>query len=850
MSLSVGDRLDHFEILTRIGSGGMGEVYKARDTRLNRLVAIKISNEVISDRCEREARAISGLNHPHICTLYDVGPHYLVMELVEGDTLAARLGKGPLSMELVLRYGVQIADAVAAAHAKGIVHRDLKPGNIMVNKSGIKVLDFGLAKNTQTDETLTASHVIQGTPAYMPPEQLEGRQCDARTDIFALGLILYEMATGKRLQTGQNAAMDGMPEGFAHVVERCLEKDPENRWQSTSDIKAELEWAGKVRPAAQRSGGKPGTRLAWLVAVVACAGLCVAVAMLTRDSGMPLARPARFILSFDDQTSGLAEGMPVPSPDGTYFVFVGGGPQGRPSLWIRPLDAAQAKVLSGTEGGGSPFWSPDGKWIGFYADGKLRKISPSGGAPQTIAALPAFVGATWGANGDIIYRPNNRTPLFRIHESGGSPKQLTRLDPSRTENSHRSPEFLPDGHRFLFTARCGQRENNALYLGSLDSTTVRRLMPIQSNVSYMPPRKGVLGALLYYREGALVTQPFDVDTEKSTGDPVPITEDVAYIATGAIASFTASADGRTIVVAPAGANDSRLTWFERSGAETGVVGPRGELSQPRLSPNGDRVAFTRPDAQTGNRDIWYVEIARGVAARLTTDVANDWFPVWSPDGRQILFGSDRGGGSRMGVYMKSSMDPGRDESPLTQATEEPYDWSRDAKWISFGVGDLWVAPVSGDRKPFAFLATPFMEGGGRFSPDGKWIAYASNETGRFEIYVRPFAGAPASSEGKIQISDQGGDFPVWRRDGEELFYMAGDLNVYAVNTKNLGRSGTVSPSRLFRACPVTAPLGQPMRGAPWAHTYDTHDGQRFLISCRADRLGRLVVLLNWTAEHH
>jgi len=301
----------------------------------------------------------------------------------------------------------------------------------------------------------------------------------------------------------------------------------------------------------------------------------------------------------------------------------------------------------------------------------------------------------------------------------------------------------------------------------------------------------------------LVAQPFDVDAEKSTGDPVPITEDVAYGATGVGASFTLSADGRTIVVAPAGANDTRLTWFERSGAETGVVGPRGELSQPRLSPNGDRVAFTRPDTQTGNRDLWYVEIARGVTARLTTDVANDWFPVWSPDGRQILFGSDRGGGPHMGVYIKSSMDPGRDESPLTQATAEPYDWSRDAKWISFGVADLWVAPVSGDQKPFEFLATPFMEAGGRFSPDGKWIAYASNETGRFEIYVRPFAGAPASSEGKIQISDQGGDFPVWRRDGEELFYMAGDLNVYAVNTKSLGRLGTVSPSRLFRACPGT-----------------------------------------------
>ena len=573
------------------------------------------------------------------------------------------------------------------------------------------------------------------------------------------------------------------------MVARCLEKDPDNRWQTVQDVKAELEWAAQEPPASKVPEKRP-KYWHWGVAAAACVALAAAgVALLTIDRQPEHVRAARFILSLNEHTNTSTGGVPVPSPDGSYFVFVGIGPQGAPSLWIRPLDSARAKILDGTERATSPFWSPDGQWIAFYADGKLKKVSPSGGPSQTIANLPAFSEGTWGTKGDIIYRAGNRTPLYRIHESGGSPKQITSLDGSRTENSHRSPSFLPDGRRFLFTTRCAQRDNNALYLGSLDSPTVRRLMPIQSNVGYVPPRRGVKAYLVYHRDGALIAQSFDPDSEKFDTKPVTITDDIAYAAAGAIAWFALSADGRIVVAAPAGFNETRLSWFDRNGSAAGVIGPRGELWQPRLSPTGDRVAFTRPDDQTGNRDVWYIETARGVAARLTTHVANDWFPVWSPDGKQIVFGSDRGGGAALTAHIKTSMDPGRDEAPLAHILQEPHDWSRDGKWISYGFPQLSVAPIASEGKPFQFIATPFMTTGGRFSPDGKWIAYASNETGRFEIYVRPFTGGPAAAEGKIQMSNQGGDYPVWRADGGELFYMASDLNIYAVNTKDLGGRG-------------------------------------------------------------
>jgi serine/threonine protein kinase len=848
--LAPGARLGRYEILSALGAGGMGEVYRARDPQLDRIVVVKVLLDPFSTRFEREARASAQLNHPHICTLYDVGPNYLVMELVEGETLASRLEKGPLPLDQTLRYGAQLAEALSAAHAKGVVHRDLKPANIMVTKSGVKVLDFGLAKlHSHPGDTITASRVVMGTPAYMAPEQFDGKECDARTDIFALGLALYEMATGKRAMAahGQSPSMDNLPPQFAHVIERCLAREPENRWQSASDVKAELEWAGKIQPAiAPAVTTKRTPRWMWAAAVL-FAGLIAASLWLPRRETVPSETPSEFSLSFENQMAGADPyAFPVPSPDGRHIVFVGGSVGAPTSLWIRALDAVESKPLAGTEHASTPVWSPDSRWIAFYVAGKVKKISPSGGLPQTIADVPGFQDAAWSPQGDLIFRTDNRTALFRIRESGGPIEQVTKLDQSLAENSHRGPVFLAGGRKFLFTSRCGQRENNALYIGSLDSSAVKRLMPVQSIVRYVRSSNGEPGTILYYRDGGLAARRFNSSTEEVSGDPIPVVDNVGYDAAGLVISFNSSNDGRVAVLRRIGGGRTRFTWFNRSGEMTGTLGDPGDYLEPRISPDGTRVAFTRPDPQTGNRDVWFIEIARAIASRLTIHAANDWFPVWSPDGRQLLFGSDRAGGTAMRMFLKKALDAASEESPMSDAASNPYDWSRDGKWITYHTYDVMVASAIDPSKKFAFLATPFQEGGARFSPDGKWIAYASNETGRWEVYVRPFAGAPADPQGKIQISNAGGDFPVWRPDGQELYYMSSDYSLYAVSTAGLGGSAPMPlPSRLFRGCPGTLPTSLPMIGSLFGYNFDTHDGKQFLVNCAVEPPGRFVVLLNW-----
>ncbi len=848
-----GSQIGPYRIEGHLGAGGMGEVFRGMDTRLGRPVAIKISQERFGERFQREARAISALNHPHICTLYDVGitptgTNYLVMELVEGNTLESRLKKGKLSMAETLRYGAQVADALASAHAKGIIHRDLKPGNIMLTKSGVKVLDFGLAKAPQ-DETLTGSHIVIGTPAYMAPEQHEGKDCDARTDIYALGLVLREMATGKRAPQGEPPAMEDVPGPLAPVIQRCLANDPEDRWHAAKDVEAVLEWTAKPQLAAanSRTYSSKTLRSIWGICALLVLGLVAGGVWVWRRSTLTASeRPARFTLSFADQTDTgfFGAAIPIPSPDGRYFVFEQGNAQSGTSLSLRPLSSTEAKSLPGTEGTNEPFWSPDGRWIGFYSGGKLKKISPSGGSPQTIADLPAVQEAAWGSAGDIIFRPSNRMPLFRIRESGGPPTPLTQLDRSRSENSHRGLSFLPDGRKFLYTARCGDRANNALYLGSLDTGKVKRLMPIESQAHYVPSNGDRFGALVYYRDGALVSRQFDPISEEIVGDPVPVLERVSYNPTGLGAGFRISADGRVAVIELAGSVDTHIVWHERDGRQTGTVGPRGDYLQPRISPDGTRVAVMEPDPQTGNRDVFILEIARGVNSRLTTHVANDWHPVWSPDGKQILFGSDRDGGTAMLNYLKKSLDPGAAESRLPG--EEPSDWSRDGRWISFGDSDIWVTATAPDAKPFAYLATPFREGYAHFSPDGKWLAYTSNESGRYEVYVRPFTGGPAGTEGKIQISNGGGDFPVWNPNGTELYFMDANATIFAANIQGLGRSSQPpNITKLFRACEERRVVLAPVTGQTYAHSYDTHDGKRFLVNCTVEPSGQFTVLLNW-----
>ncbi|MGH9785505.1 MAG: hypothetical protein ACRD88_15110, partial [Terriglobia bacterium] len=636
---------------------------------------------------------------------------------------------------------------------------------------------------------------------------------------YALGLVLREMATGKQAED-----MQGLPPQFIHVVQRCLETDPAERWQAASDVKKELEWAGGSQPAAPAVTRHSSSRLAWLAGALGFAGMIsIGVVYLQRQSA-PTLGPTQFTVSFEKEIASVAiQAFPNPSPTGESFVFVGVGSNGGTSLWIRPLDSASAHRLAGTEDATGSIWSPDGKWIAFYADGKLKKVGPQGGPPQTITALPGFQDAAWGPHGDIIYRPDNRAPLFRIRDSGGSPQPLTMLNASLTENSHRFPHFLPDGRRFLFTSRCGERANNALYLGSLDSPDVTRLMPAQSAVSYIPPAGGRPESLIYYRDGSLVAQPFDLDEQKLTGEPTAIVDRVGYNAPSIQAQFRVSRDGRVIIVQGESAG-TRLTWFNRSGEEQGtLLGARGELIQPRISPKGDRVVFAAPDPQTGNRDVWYIEVTRGITARLTTHVAADGYPVWSPDGRQLVFASDRDGVEFV-PYLKTSMDPGSQESRHAQLRGEPRDWSVDGRWIAY-VGsmgrDLFVGPGLGGVEPFPFLATGAWETHPRFSPDTRWIAYTSDESGGPEVYVRPFSGEPASATGKLQVSNNGGGYAVWAPSGREIFYMSSEGSVFAVDTRNLGRTETLpTPVRLFQPCPATQPQGMPLRGEPIAPGFD------------------------------
>jgi Tol biopolymer transport system component len=856
LALSPGTRLGVYEVTAQIGAGGMGEVYKGRDTRLDRTIAIKVlSPDLAGDpqfraRFDREARAIAQLNHPHICTLHDVGPNYLVMELLEGETLASRLGSGRLSLDQVLRYGVQMADALAAAHAKGIIHRDLKPGNVVLTKTGVKVLDFGLAKS-EVDDSVTRTQMVVGTPAYMAPEQRAGAQADARSDIYSLGLVLQEMATGKRL-----GELQGLPPHFVHVVKRCLETESTERWQAASDLKKELEWTSvSIAPSAV---SRPySLRLAWGVVALALVGtVSLGALYLNRESAATFA-PTQFVLALDKEIQGYdLSTLPVPSPTGDSLVFAGVGPNGGSSLWIRSLGSVEARRLPGTEGAGRVAWSPDGNWVAFFADGNLKKVNVHGGPPQTIAAVPGFQEAAWGPDGDIIFRPTNRAPLFRIRDTGGSPQPLTILNATLTENSHRFPEFLP-GRRFFFVSRCGERANNALYIGSLDSGEVTRVMPAQSRVSYMPASESRPEMLVYFRDGALVAQRFQLSNQQLMGEATTLFERVDYNAPSIEARFRVSSDGRVIVVQHGRPSDARFVWFDRGGDEVGVLGVPADNSQPRISPQGDRVAFSRPDPQTGNRDLWYIEIARGITARLTTNTANDWHPVWSPDGRKLLFGSDRDGGPEMMPYVKTSMDAGGNESRYMsqQGPDDgsnnssarkgfpglvPHDWSASGDWTIYErLGDLIAGPSSAGADPFPFLETPALESFPRFSPDGRWLAYTSDESGQTELYVRPFSGQPAAPNGRLQVSHNGAQYGVWDPSGREIFYLTDDSSIFSVDTRTLGRADALpTPERLFRACPTSSPNLAP--------AFDTHDGVRFLVACRMEPPGRFTVLMDWT----
>lgn len=880
MLLSPGTRLGPYEITGLAGTGGMGQVYRARDTRLDRTVAIKVlaanpaEHAQMRERFDREARAVSSLNHPHICTLHDIGRaegvDFFVMEFLDGETLASRLARGPLPPDQAIRTAVEIADGLARAHAAGIVHRDLKPGNIFLTESGSKLLDFGLAKSCapmigdastslpMTAANLTEQGTILGTFQYMAPEQLEAHEVDARSDIFALGSVLYEMVTGRKAFEGKSRAsvtaaiLERQPPTMAttqpltppyleHIVQRCLVKDPDSRWQTARDLEQELRWLAEGGGLAEAMPG-PGRavrreRLGWVLltaALVGVAAFAVWAALAPRE----LASES-LVMRFDIATPPTSDTVSFAlSPDGRQLTFVAMGNDGL-QLWLRPLDQWTAQPLAGTAGASFPFWSPDSRSIGFFAESKLKRIDIAGGATQTLANAIIGRGGTWNRDGVILFSPT-AAELFRMPASGGEPVAVTRVARPEQAN-HRFPWFLPDGRHFVFFAQGGPA-GRGVYLGSLDETETHRLLD-----SYASAVVGSDGRLLFARDGTLFAQGLDVGRGVLTGAAIQVPDLITFDDGRNVAQVSASAAGALAFRAGARDGERRLAWFDRSGTEIRALGPadRGGSSNPELSVDGGRVALDV--SVNGNRDIWVVETTQAARRRLTFDQAVDVDATWSPDGKRIAFASNRKGVNDL--YEKSSSGAGGERELLVSSRHKrPLDFSRDGRYLLYREFDLktgWdllALPLGGDRTPVALVQTRFEEREGQFSPDGKFIAYQSNETGRFEIYVQPFPGPG----GKWQVSATGGAQPRWRADGKELFYIDLDGHVTAVSIQ-LALSGSSieagTPEALFQADPAEGPLPSSNK-----HQYAvSSDGRRFLmnVGVKGAVAPPISIVLNW-----
>lgn len=897
MGLSPGTRLGPYEILSPVGAGGMGEVYRARDTRLDRTVAIKVLSSHLSEnpdlkqRFEREARTISALQHPHICVLYDVGHDassgidYLVMEYLEGETLAERLANGSLQMRDVLKIGQEVCDGLQAAHRSGIVHRDLKPGNVMLTKSGAKLMDFGLAKPLSKPAAagvgssappsftavatisgpsplspITAAGSIVGTIQYMSPEQIEGKDADARSDIFALGAVLYEMTTGKRPFEGKSqislavsilekdpepisAIKPNTPAAFAHVLNTCLQKNPEERFQTAHDVKLELQWIASdlATPTAQPASGSAASstreRLLWIAAIVAAIILGAGAAIFLEHPAAQ-ARSTRTVINPPEKTtlrlSGDFAGPPVLSPDGKWLAFTATDKGGKTAIWLRPMDSLDAQAVAGTQDGIFPFWSPDSRSLAFFADSKLKTIEINGGSPQIIADAPFGRGGAWGSNGTILFSGNTQDPLMRVSVSGGTPVGVTRIDATQ-HTSHRWPSFLPDGRHFLYLAinhDPGKTTNNGVYYASLDGRENRLLLRSQSNAIYGN------GFLMFARGDQLMAQPFDPDKGTLRDEPRVLARGIMNDVSTWHMDASASADGQ-LVFGSGGSADLQLIWVDREGRQLETIADSlTNLQIARISPQGDRIAL---QIDTGQNDIWVLDLARGVKTRLTFGNASHILPVWSPDGKWIAYNSDRGGYSS--IYRKPSDGSGADELLLRAGnngqTIVPNDWTQDGKYLLYARGggidaELWALPLEGERKPFLVIPHAAVLFSAQVSPDGRWIAYSSDESGVVELYVAPFRGGP----GKWQLSSQGGGRPKWSRDGQQLYFMDPAYNLFSVPVKEIGS---------------VLQFGVPQKlisnwSAPTAFFDVTPDGKKILLDRVAQEVGQsITVVSNFTA---
>ncbi|MCB0833347.1 MAG: protein kinase [Bacteroidetes bacterium] len=891
----IGTTVSHYKILEKIGEGGMGVVYKAQDTNLDREVALKFLPERLSgseqDRARflQEARAASALNHPNVCTIFGIEEHekqmFIVMELVEGQTLTEK--KGAIGFKQTVEIGIQLSEGLAAAHEKGIVHRDIKPDNIMIRKDGIaQIMDFGLAKLRGVSR-LTKEGSTVGTAGYMSPEQVQGQDVDHRADIFSLGVVLYELFTGQLPFRGvhetalmyeivnvdpppMSAIKPEIDSLLDAVVLECMEKDPNERTQSVRqvavDLKrykressrsrvsrvAKIDSSSYRNPAGEplRPGRMTGHRsmrfLPWMFAVIGLLGMVTFAFFAFRHQDSKFGTIRSFILAPEKANFyfyGQDAGPVMISPNGEWLTFAATDSQGVHRLYVRNLRDLESTELAGTEGAHYPFWSPDSRFIGYFGDNKLRKVEVQGGPSVTICDAPNGRGGSWNAQGQIVFSPLASSPLFVVSASGGDPKQITTMDSLRKEQTHRWPYFLPDGEHFLYHARTAvtgaQTESDAICLASLDGKVSRILVAASSNAAFGADH------LLFMRGSTLVAQSFDTDKLTLRGDAVPIADEVLNDAGFNLAVFSVSQNGILVYQKGSAQAGSRLVLCDATGKEIKDIGEVTEFYTPRISPDGNKVAVGTFDAKSRNQDIWVYEIGRGIRTRFTFSGTIEFTPLWSPDGSRIVFSSLRNGINQL--FEKSATGAGN-EQPLYESDEQknPTDWSPDGNYILYDVqsdntkgsdiGLLSLSNAGQFSKSSTFLAEPFNELDAVFSPDGRWVAYTSDESGQEEVYVRPFPGPG----GKWQVSTDGGKLPRWPRYGKELYYFSRNTIMAATLIPEATSIKVSSIRPVFKIRPITT-----------GTIYDiTSDGKQFVINTRIDPTDTspITMVLNWSEE--
>ncbi len=885
----IGQTISHYKIIEKLGEGGMGVVYKAEDLTLRRMVALKFLPERVSAsepdkaRFMQEAQAAAALNHPNICTIYGIeeqdGQTFIAMEFVDGQTLREK--KGSISFKQAIDIGIQLADGLAVAHEKGIVHRDIKPDNIMIRKDGIaQIMDFGLAKLRGVSR-LTKEGSTVGTAGYMSPEQVHGQEADHRSDIFSLGVLLYELCTGQIPFKGlhetalayeivnvdaapMSAVKPDLDPELDRIVLECLEKEPSERYQSAAEISKDLKRfkreSGRqkigrtsvIREASQISQvshpDDDGTSLRSAkrerIAVIASVlfffiSAALTVLYMMRQSPEVQSVQAMILPPEKFRFSSQGGSHIALSPNGKMLAFVASDSSGKTQLYVRPLRSLVVQLLAGTEGATYPFWSPDSRFIGFFAGNKLKKIEAGGGPALTICDANSGRGGSWSQDGVIVFSPDVGSSISAVTAAGGVPAAITNLDSSRREQTHRWPYFLPDGKHFLYFARAVgfENEGDAIYVASLDRALNKRILSVHSNSVY------VNGHILFMRDRTLLAQPFDTKNFEMLGDAVPVAEQVQYDLAFTCGVFSASGNGHLVYQASGSQTGFDLFLFDRTGKQMSSLIEPGLYYTPTFSHDMKKLAMMYLDISSHNQDVWILELSRGIKTRLTFDLSTDRNPIWSPDGTKIAFCSDRQG--RYDIYVKASSGAATEEGLLvSNENKVTTDWSSDGNYIlyhTFGdpktKSDLWVLPLTGERKPVSFLQTDYNESSGHFSSDMKWIAYQSDESGKNEVYVRPFPGPG----GKWQVSTNGGTSSRWRRDGREVYYFSPDSKMMAAEVKPSGSA--------FEVSTVKTLFDLQSKGQSQFEAVNP-DGQKFLIKITGGGItsAPLTLVMNWMEE--